>query len=134
MKFFKLRHVLKKISVWVKSHWELSLAILSFAIISVVSRNKTRSLSEALDKTRQLYNDEINVINSSYESQIEKMLELENVRKVAIKQIEEKYELENKKLDKKKRKEVEKVLEENLDDPDTITKRLADITGFEIML
>ncbi len=117
-----------------KSHWELTLAVLSFIIISAVSRNKTRSLTMVLDETKKLYNNEIDVINLSYESQIESILDVEKKRKEALERIEEKYKLENKSFDKKKRKEVENVLKENLDDPGAITKRLSDITGFDIVL
>ncbi|MAG27606.1 hypothetical protein CMI47_18895 [Candidatus Pacearchaeota archaeon] len=134
MRFLKLRHSFKKVLVWMKSHWELTLAVLSFIIISAVSRNKTRSLTMVLDETKKLYNNEIDVINLSYESQIESILDVEKKRKEALERIEEKYKLENKSFDKKKRKEVENVLKENLDDPGAITKRLSDITGFDIVL
>ena len=41
--------------------------------------------------------------------------------------------MESKKtLDKKKKKEIEKIILENSNNPDEITRRISEITGFEI--
>ena len=48
------------------------------------------------------------------------------------KEVEIKYAEAEKKLDSKKKKQVEKIIKENHDDPDAITEKLASLTGFEI--
>ena len=39
---------------------------------------------------------------------------------------------EEKELTQAKKKEIKKIIKENIDDPDEITRRLSQITGFEI--
>ena len=49
-----------------------------------------------------------------------------------MKKVEEKYQSSQQSLDAKKRKEIEKILKNNARDPDEITRRLSEITGFKI--
>ena len=130
----KFRYYLKLSLIWLKSHWKQVLAVLAFLFISISSRNKNMSLSRVLEGTKKLHDDEVNALQSSYESQIESILNTEKQLKETLSFVEKKYAEENKKLDSKKKREIEKIIKDNSDDPDAITKRIAEITGFEFVI
>ena len=47
-------------------------------------------------------------------------------------QVEDMYRSSSKELSKSKRKAVEKAIKENKEDPEAITQKLAELTGFSI--
>ena len=54
------------------------------------------------------------------------------VLETTMREVETKYAEAEKKLDSKKKKQVQKIIKENHDDPDAITEKLASLTGFDI--
>ena len=87
----KFRYYLKLLLIWFKSHWKQVLAVLAFLFISISSRNKNMSLSRVLEGTKKLHDDEVNALQSSYESQIESILNTEKQLKETLVSVEKKY-------------------------------------------
>ena len=87
----KFRYYLKLSLIWFKSHWKQVLAVLAFLFISISSRNKNMSLSRVLEGTKKLHDDEVNALQSSYESQIESILNTEKQLKETLASVEKKY-------------------------------------------
>jgi phage-related tail protein len=81
---------------------------------------------------RSSHKEEVQKIQESYDKQIEDVIQAEKKMTETIRAVEEEYKQRNQNLDRKKRKEIESVIKENAEDPDLITKRISEITGFEI--
>jgi aspartyl/asparaginyl-tRNA synthetase len=100
-------------------------------VLSIIFRRQINP-QKLLDKIRDDHDKEVDILNRSHQKEIE---DRENAKKrydIAIKELEEKYRNSEGELDKKKKKEVEKALKNHSSDPDEITRRIAEITGFEI--
>ena len=122
---------LKKVRAWIKKNWKLFAGMSIPVIVYLVSR-KSFDMSEILDRVKSDYEKELDAIEKAHDSE-------RKAREAAIKRyqsaladVERRYEESNQVLDSKKRKEVENVLSAFSDDPDEITRRIAEITGFDI--
>ena len=115
-----------------KSNWQLVVAIVVILFVYLTSKSKNRQLARTLSDMRESHKEEVKVIQESYDKQIEDVIKAEKTMSETIKAVEEQYRTRRESLDRKKRKEIEKAVRENSDDPDAITKRISEITGFQI--
>jgi Tfp pilus assembly protein PilO len=85
----------------------------------------------------------IQKINDAHENELKKIKELHekerlenaaNLKKMqdTLNEVQRQYDIENKKLDDKKRKEIEVLIKEHGNDPDMLAKKLSEATGFDI--
>ena len=121
----------KKAWALCKKYWQILLGISIPLVLMIVFRKKA-SLSKVLDRVREDHQKEVDAIESARQKEIEDIEKAELRMNAALSKVEEAYEESEKLLDDKKKKEVKKALKENKKDPDAITKRLAEITGFKI--
>jgi len=122
---------LRKTYAWCKKYWQILVGA-AIPIILMIIFKKNNEAGKILDRARDDYKKEIDVINKSHNKEIE---DIEVARKIylkSLKEIEEKYIDAKESLDDKKKKEIEKVILENVNNPDEITRRISEITGFEI--
>ena len=122
---------LKKAWVWCKKNWKIFVGAAIPVILMVVFR-KNFDFRDVLDRVQEDYKKEIGVIERSHKEEIEKREEAVSRMIDTMKKVEEKYQSSQQSLDAKKRKEIEKILKNNARDPDEITRRLSEITGFKI--
>ena len=91
---------------------------------------------EGVRKADLQYDKSLKELNENIEkAHKNEVLKIEKARvtlETTMKEVEIKYAEAEKQLDSKKKKQVEKIIKENHDDPDTITEKLASLTGFEI--
>jgi len=126
---FKL--CVKRSWLWCKKNWKFFVGLMVPIVLSIIFRRQINP-QKLLDKIRDDHDKEVDILNRSHQKEIE---DRENAKKrydIAIKELEEKYRNSEGELDKKKKKEVEKALKNHSSDPDEITRRIAEITGFEI--
>ena len=131
MKWLVFKAFLKKAWAWCKKYWQLLVGMAIPLVVWLLSRDSGR-LNEVLQKTKEAHKKEVDAIEKSHQEEIQKREEALKKYKQTLSEVEKKYKDANKELSTKKRKEVEKVLKENLNDPDEITSRLAEITGFDL--
>lgn len=131
MTWIAIKTFLKKAWVWCKKYWQLFIGMAIPLVIWLLTRNSDK-ISEVLENAKESHRKELEVIEKSHQEEIKKREEASKKHKEALAQIEKKYKDANRELTDKKRKEVKKVLEENVDDPSEITKRLSEITGFDL--
>tara|TARA_A100001515_G_scaffold120456_2_gene103403 strand:+ start:2832 stop:3218 length:387 start_codon:yes stop_codon:yes gene_type:complete len=121
---------LKKIWLWIVHHWKVvTIGALSIALL-VVSRKHSKSLSKALQAQTEKYRAqmaELDKINNQANAEEREAVEdyITN-----IKNINEEQRAAFEALDEDKKKEVERIVEENLKDPETIDRLLQDKFGF----
>tara|TARA_R100000808_G_C2155555_1_gene168675 strand:+ start:24459 stop:24869 length:411 start_codon:yes stop_codon:yes gene_type:complete len=121
----------KKCWAWCKRNWKLFLGIAIPVMIWLVAR-RDFNYSEITDRIKKDYEKEIGIIEEAHRMEIQKKEEAERKYQEAIAAIEKKYDDLEKQLSEKKKQEVKKIIEKNLDNPDEITNKLSELTGFDI--
>jgi hypothetical protein len=121
----------KKAWAWVKKYWQLFLGMAVPLVIWLLTRNSDR-LDEVLEKTHEAHRKEVEAIDRAHSEEIQKREEALEKHKIAMAEVEKKYQDANRELSLKKRREVERVIKKHADDPDEITRRLSAITGFDL--
>ena len=132
MIYLKVRYLVKRLVLWIKTHWEIALAVAVIMTVNVVTRRRTRNISALLSGAQKVHNDEVEILKSSHRSEVESILSTQKRLRNTLASIESKYKSENKKLDAKRKKEIETLIKNNIDDPDAITEKLSALTGFKI--
>ena len=131
LSFIKLKIFFKKICAWCKKNWKL-LVGLSIPIVVGILTGRSPNARKIISKIREDYEKEIEVIDKSHEQELlDRAVATEKYIEV-IEKVEEKYREDKKNLDDKKRDEVKKILRDHEDDPEEITRRLSELTGFNI--
>jgi hypothetical protein len=131
LSLIKLKAYLKRAWAWCKKNWKLFLgAAIPIAILVITGRSS--GARKLVSKIREDYEKEIEVIDKAHEKEIADR-ELAKKRYLeSIERIESEFSESNEALTTKKKKEIEKAISENSDDPDEITRRISEITGFDI--
>lgn len=122
---------LKKAFIWSKKNWKVVSAVVITALVFLLTQ-KGPSLRTVLSRVREDYEKEIDAINGSHEKEIEARDKANKRYADSLAEVEKKYAEEKKTLDRKKKKEIKKIISESADDPDEITRRIAEVTGFDI--
>ena len=122
---------LKKAWAWCKKYWQILVGA-SIPIIVWILTQKSDDLDKVFEKSKESHKKELEAIEKAHGLEIEK-------RDVALKryqetmsQVEDMYRSNSKKLSRTKKKAVEKAIKENNEDPEAITKKLSELTGFKI--
>jgi|TARA_R110001583_G_scaffold182269_1_gene339965 hypothetical protein len=115
-----------------KSNWQIVIAAIVILVVYITSRSKNRQLAKTLSDMRVSHKEEVTKIQESYDKQIEDVIQAEKTMTETIRAVEEEYKTRNQNLDRKRRKEIEVIIKENKEDPEVITKKISEITGFEI--
>ena len=121
----------KRVFALCKKYWQILVGAAIPILIFIVFRQKD-SLKKVLDEANKNHEKEIDAINKSHEKEIH---DREIARKrydATIREIESRYSQESETLDKKKRKEIDKLLADTTKSSEEVTKRLSEITGFDI--
>jgi DNA anti-recombination protein RmuC len=130
--WLKVKYYLKKSWIWIKAHWEIVLGAILVIFVYATQRAKTSSMSKVLENSRKIHEEEINALHEIHEKEKEDLKKAEDRMIETMKKVEEEYEKSNQELNEKKKKEIESLVKKNKKDPDEITRRLSEITGFEI--
>ena len=122
---------LKYIWGWCKANWKFLLGLAIPIVIAVIFR-KGPSLHKLFKAARTAHDSELETLRRSHEEEIAaREAALENY-KSTLAEVERRAAEENQELDSKKRKEIEKLLKNKDTDPEEITRRLSEITGFSM--
>ena len=118
---------------WCKANWKFLLGLAIPVVIAAVFR-KGPAMGRVFQVAKDSHNDELEALRHAHAEEIAaREAALKNYKKMLL-EVERQAAERNQHLDDKKRKEVEKLLKNNASDPEEITRRLAEITGFELEL
>ena len=126
-----LKTRLKRVWSWCKKNWKFFVGLITATLIFVLTR-KSVNLSKILSRVREDHEKEIDIIDKSHDLEISKREAAQKRYFEIIEELEVKYRESEKELDKKKQKEIKRLLDEYNDDPDELTKKIAELTGFSI--
>lgn len=131
MTWLAVRLALRKAWAWCKKNWKFIIGF-SVPILFWVLTRRSFNNQEIIGRIQEDYEKEINVIEESHKIEKEKRDLANEKYTTTIKEIEEKFSEREESLSIAKKRKIKKVIEENIENPDEITRRLAEITGFEI--
>jgi hypothetical protein len=127
--------VFKKIISWIKNYWYVPVVIVGIIVLFVVTAgNPPAALIAAFQKARETHKKELEIIERSRRTEIEKRDTALSTYHNYLAAIEKKYQQENQELDDKKRKELKKLVEQNSEDPEQLTQLVAEKMGFKIVV
>lgn len=125
--------ILKKLGSWLKSYWYIPALVAVGVVAFIVWRRIPTSLIEVFEKRREMHQREVEAIENIHAEEIAKREKALAAYHKTIKAIEEKYEEANSQLNKRKKNQIKKIVEETHDNPDLLAKKLADQMGFQIV-
>jgi hypothetical protein len=121
----------KKAWAWCKKYWQLLVGIAIPIVIWIVTR-RSPDLGKVIERVREDHKKEVDTLEAAHQMEAEKREEALRRYEAARAEVERKYAEGNKALDRKKKKEMKKLIEDHADDPDEITRKLAELTGFHV--
>lgn len=123
----------KKIWAWLKHYWywPVIIVLLVFSVVSGASSRK--KVFELLDKQKENYEKEIQIIKETTEETDKKKTEIFTEHIKEIEKIEEEHDIKVEELEKEKQKELAEVLEENKASPDKLAEEIARILSAEFL-
>lgn len=117
---------------YVKKYWQLITAVILFGIGFFWFNSRSNSLADILEQNRKRHEEELDAIQKAHDKELkDKQIALEKMQET-LAQIEKQYELAQKDLDAKKKKEIEQIIKDTQDDPEELARLLQESTGFKI--
>jgi Na+-transporting NADH:ubiquinone oxidoreductase subunit NqrC len=116
---------LKKVWVFLKTHWYIPLLI----IVGIVVKSKSDALKDIIDAQKKSYDKQTEAIR---DAEIEKKNLKEKVEKEyeqAVSDIKLIHKLKKQELAEEKEEEIKKIIKKNYNKPEKITKELSDAFG-----
>ena len=132
IKILTLKMLFQKAKLYAKKYWKLGLGVIVLTVVYITSRSKVHSMAKTLETINQSHKKEVDAIEKAHKTEVLKIEKARVTLEATMKEVEIKYAEAEKKLDSKKKKQVQKIIKENHDDPDAITEKLASLTGFDI--
>jgi hypothetical protein len=121
----------KKAWAWCKKYWQILVGA-AIPIVVWILTQKSGDLEKILEKSKESHQKELEAIEKSHQLELDKRDAALKRYQATMAQVEDMYRSSSKELTKTKRKAVVKVIKENKEDPDAITRKLAELTGFDI--
>ncbi len=121
----------KKAWAWCKKYWQILVGA-AIPIVVWILTQKSDDLEKILEKSKESHKKELDAIEKAHALEISKREEALRRYQETMAQVEDMYRTSSKELSKTKRKAVEKAIKDNKEDPEAITRKLAELTGFEI--
>tara|TARA_A100001011_G_scaffold118874_1_gene125414 strand:+ start:2091 stop:2534 length:444 start_codon:yes stop_codon:yes gene_type:complete len=122
----------KKAWLWMKSNGHV-VFVVALAVIAAIIARKPPNLGKILSVKRDSYKAEMDAMQSAHEKELADRDKALKRYDSALKQIEDQHSEGAKKLDSQKKKLIRNLISENSDDPDAITQRISELTGFTVV-
>jgi hypothetical protein len=116
----------KKAWSYIKKYWKYFLAIFYGMGVWLYFRGQSENVREVLDVANDSHKKELEVINNIHKEEVEKRDNIIKKYTGILDIIEEEYESRRKFLDVRKKKEIKKLVEENIDNPSELAKLISD--------
>ena len=130
MTLLAFKAIVKKIWVWLKHNWYVPAVIAYTLVLWLLFRNKTEAM-DILELRANSYKDQIRAIEDAHQKELKERDEILKRYNVVLEQLEKDYEEKNIKLDKKKKEDIKRIVEDYNDRPDDLARVLANKYGLE---
>lgn len=117
-----------------KKYWKYVALVVGGVVGYVLLKDKAGSFIDDFRKVKKVHEEEVKAIEDAHEEErVQKAKNLKNYTE-AVKKIEEEYAAKNEKLDRKKKKEIKRLVDKHGNDPGRLAEELSSATGFRIVL
>jgi 3-methyladenine DNA glycosylase/8-oxoguanine DNA glycosylase len=130
MTLLAFRTIVKKTWVWLKHNWYVPAVIAYTLVLWLLFRNKTEAM-DILELRANSYKDQIRAIEDAHQKELKERDEILKRYNAVLEQLEKDYEEKNIKLDKKKKEDIKRIVEDYNDRPDDLARVLANKYGLE---
>jgi len=130
MTLLAFKTIVKKVWVWLKHNWYVPAVIAYTLVLWLLFRNKTAAM-DILELRANSYRDQIRAIEDAHQKELKERDEILKKYNVVLEQLEKDYEEKNIKLDKKKKEDIKRIVEDYNDRPDDLARVLANKYGLE---
>ena len=121
----------KKVLAWCKKYWQFLVGASIPIVIWVLTRDSSK-LDEVVDRIKEDHEKEKDVINKAHEQEIQSREAAREAHKKRVEKIEKEHDQAQVDLTSRKKKKIKKIVEENKDNPEEITKKIAELTGINV--
>ncbi len=121
----------KKSIAWCKKYWQILVGA-SIPIVIWLLTRKSDNLDEVLKKVKEDHEKEVDIINKAHDMEVELREKALKDHTERLRIIEEEHTKAEVELSVKKKKKIDKIIRDNKESPEEITKRIAEITGLEV--
>ena len=133
MTLLAFKTIVKKVWVWLKHNWYVPAVIAYTLVLWLLFRNKTEAM-DILELRANSYKDQIRAIEDAHQKELKERDEILKRYNAVLEQLEKDYEEKNIKLDKKKKEDIKRIVEDYNDRPDDLARVLANKYGLEYVL
>tara|TARA_Y100000296_G_C5176910_1_gene260626 strand:- start:242 stop:646 length:405 start_codon:yes stop_codon:yes gene_type:complete len=130
MSWLTAKFAAKKAWLWCKHHWKIIAVAVWTLVVWFISRKNASALQGVLAATVDSYKKEVEILENSHNSELEKRNETIVAHNKALDQLEEKYAGSSNDLTTKKRSRYLELLALYDEDPENINKILEEEFGF----
>ena len=115
----------KKVWTWLKHYWYWPVIIILLIFGLVAGRSTRAKMFELLDKQKQNYEKEIQILQTASKEKEEKKNKVFSEHIEEVKKIEEEHEIKVADLQEKKKEELASTIQKNKDNPESLAREVA---------
>lgn len=120
---------LQKAWKWLKHYWWIPLAVIVGVVLLIVWRPGGRKLLEMVSRQQERHREEIRELELIHEEEKRKLDEAQEQYEDRIEIIREEHRAKIEELDAAEKERAEELLEQWEDDPEGVSRQLADLLG-----
>jgi Na+-transporting NADH:ubiquinone oxidoreductase subunit NqrC len=117
--------ILKKVWAFLKTHWYIPLILL----IGIILKSKSDSLLKIIDAQKESYNKQKSAIEAAETEKKVSKAQIEEEYEDALTAIETIHNLQDKKLDNKRKKEIKKIVKKHYNNKEALSSEISDLFG-----
>ena len=115
----------KKVWTWLKHYWYWPVIIILLIFGLFAGRSTRAKMFELLDKQKQNYEKEIQILQTASKEKEEKKNKVFSEHIEEVKKIEEEHEIKVADLQEKKKEELASTIQKNKDNPESLAREVA---------
>ena len=125
---------LKKIWIFLKTHWYVPLILIGMVVTGVLFFDKKKDkLAEMFDAVRDKYEKEIDIIEDNERLKEEEKKKAKEQYDKALLELEKKIKLKKEEISKVQKKKVKELIKKHGDDYDSMVREMAEEFDFKIV-
>lgn len=117
-----------------KKYWKVIALVVGAVVGVVLLRQREISFTDDYRKIQEAHDAELKKVQDARDEERKKLDENQKKLDAALVEVQKKYDEQEITLDAKKKTEIENIVKEHGDDPDALAKKLAEATGFVVIL
>jgi hydroxylamine reductase (hybrid-cluster protein) len=120
---------IKKIWSFLKNYWYIPLVMIVSSIGYLLTKSRKIPTDEILKASKKTHDVEKAAIELAAEQKIKAKETVQQEYSDAVLAIQTIHDLQNKKLENKKKKEIKKIVKKHYNEPENISKEISDLFG-----